>query len=133
MMRHARRGEAPPWRAWSRPPYHSPPLPRAPAPAALQSRLQGRPRGIIATHAVYPATGRGRGRADVEPGDRRGIRYAPEGGSEEELAKRVGATADVSTDEIRVARLQLSRAHHTSGQNQIAEAGREALDLRLNA
>src|SRR5204863_2102493 len=84
--------------------------------------------------AVDATTGvRGR-RAEVEaadPGFRPGeARDRPE---EELLAQLRGAAVDRSADEVRVGGFELARAGEAARGDPVAKAGREALDLGLDA
>ena len=51
----------------------------------------------------------------------------------EVLAKILDATVDIASDVIGVVLLHIQWPHHVSGQNTIAKAGGEALNLSLDA
>jgi hypothetical protein len=75
----------------------------------------------------------GRGAAEVEPGERGRVGRELRQRAEDDLAQPVASTTDVAADQVRVACLQVGRAEHVAGEDAVAEAGREALHLRLHA
>ena len=85
--------------------------------------------GVVATHAVDASTrGSGRG-TDVDVAGWRGV-MAPSW-TEEELAEIDGAAGDIASDQVRVHILEGARRKNAAGENAIAEAGGEPLDLRF--
>jgi hypothetical protein len=81
------------------------------------------PRGEGTAHPVHPAAGRGRGRAEVDAGQRRRVRGEPGGGTGEELAQVLDAAVDVPAHAVGVTVLELCRAHRASREDPLAEAG----------
>jgi len=72
------------------------------------------------------------GRASqVEAVKRRAVGGERDDGTEDELADPLAAVADVAAHEVRVAALELGRSEHVPGEDQLAEARRETLDLPL--
>jgi len=87
--------------------------------------------GVGSAHAVDAAAGRsGRG-AEVDAG--RGGAVLVVGGAEEELAEVDGPTADVATDEVGVHGFEGGWGGDVAGEDAVAEAGGETLDLGLDA
>ena len=76
------------------------------------------------------AAGRGGGTAKVHAGERSAIE-AP-GGAEEELAEIERAAIEIAADEVRIVAFHGGGAENVAAQNALAEAGGEALHLRLN-
>src|SRR5687768_2114368 len=91
---------------------------------------QGPERRVVAVHAVHTCPGRRGRRADEHPGDARAVGIAEEARPEEHLHGRVRATDDVAADVVAVRLLQLGRRLYRSRDDPLAEAGREAFDLR---
>ena len=73
------------------------------------------------------------GAADVEPAHGRAVGGERAHGAEEDLVERVAAAADVAADEVGVARLQVGGREHVAGEDALAKARGEALDLGLHA
>ena len=90
-------------------------------------------RGGIPGHAVDRSARERGGAAEVEPRERRAVRGQLGERAEHHLSQPVAAAADVTADEVAVARLQVVRAEHVARQDPVAEPGGEALDLRLDA
>jgi hypothetical protein len=86
----------------------------------------------MAAHAVDTSARRGRRRAQEQPWHRRRPRDCSDRGPEHGLPERRLATADVTADEVRVLQLELAWAANRSGNDDIAEPRREALDLLLH-
>ena len=105
-----------------------------PRPVRRHARLGERQaRGGVAGHAVHRPPGERGGAAEVEAAHRRAVGGERGHRPEDHLAERVAAAADVAADEVRVAALQIAGAEHVAREDPLAKAGREALDLRLDA
>ena len=100
---------------------------------ASETVPEGEAGGVEAAHAVHAAAGRGRGRAQVDAGDRCPPRARGQHGAGEELPPVVGPAADVTAVLVGVERLEVDRRHRVAGHHDVAEPRREALDLRLDA
>ena len=74
--------------------------------------------------------GRGGGTAEVQSGEG-GTIEAP-GGAEEELANPEGAAIEIAADEVGIVAFHSGGAENVARQNALAEAGGEALHLRLD-
>ena len=76
------------------------------------------------------------GGVDDEHTNRRGfgrrVRHGARDGPCEELAQVRRAAVDVAADVVGVARLEVGRAEHAAGPDEVAKARREALDLSLD-
>ena len=77
------------------------------------------PGGVDEEHRNRPAIGRG-------------VRVPADDGAEQELAHVLDAAVDVAADVVGVVRLHRARAVHGSGQDEVPEARRIPLDLRLD-
>lgn len=86
---------------------------------------------MVSAHSVHAAAGRRGRRAEEEPLHWRCIE-AP-GGSQKKLAQGVCASGDVSSDQIGVFALHLSRRSCRAGKNLFPETWCEALHLRFDA
>jgi hypothetical protein len=82
---------------------------------------------------VHAASGRRRGRAQVDALERRPVRDEAPYRAEEELAEIHRAAVEISADEVAVMGLEVGRAERAASEDQVAEARREALDLGLDA
>src|SRR5918997_2144382 len=96
---------------------------------SLAQRGAGRP---VARHAVHPAARGRRGRAQVDARQRGRVRHGARDGAGVQLAQVLEAGDDVAADVVGVAALHLRAVHGRAGGDQVAEAGRKALDLRLD-
>ena len=83
-------------------------------------------------HAVHAASGRRGGRAQVDALQGRAVRVPPRRRPEDHLAERGGTGIDVAADVARVVLLGRHGREGRARQDQVAEAGREPLDLRLD-
>src|SRR4029453_10823592 len=88
-------------------------------------------RGRQATETVYTSARRRRRRAEVDAAQRRSPRQGSQGWTGNELTQRVRAADDVAADVVSVVSLEAPRRHDVSGEDQLADPGREALDLPL--
>src|SRR3954470_24312605 len=93
---------------------------------------QRRGRGVVAAHAVRAGAGRRGRRAQEDAGDAGRVGIQRRAGPQDELPRVVGAGDDVAADVVGVVRLHLRGAPHVAGEDPVAEAGCEALDLRLD-
>src|SRR6266566_8464362 len=89
-------------------------------------------RGQLAAAAVHAGDRRGRRGAQVDAADRRPVRVPPGHWAQDGLPQRLQADADVAADVVRVVRLLAGGGAHGAGQDQVAEAGGEPLNLRLD-
>src|SRR5271154_4592542 len=88
---------------------------------------QGPLGGEVAAHAVDTATGRGRGGAEEDLGQRGAVERGR--GPEEELARGHGAARDVAPDEIWVPLFEIAARHDAAGEDAVGKAGSEAFHL----
>src|SRR5436190_979859 len=91
---------------------------------------EGRLGGEEAAEAVDAGAG-GRGGGAEEEGGVRG-RVEAGGGAEERLHEGHGAAGDVAADVVGVVPLDVGRSELAAGENAIAKAGGEPLDLPLD-
>src|SRR5512133_2661973 len=91
-----------------------------------------RGRSREAAHSVHAAAGWSRRRAEVETFERRAVRDEPARGAEEQLSKIHQAAVDVAAHNVAVAPLEVGRPDCAPRKDEVAEARREALDLRLD-
>ena len=110
---------------------HGPSRGIAAAPFLLLQMAEGEAGGVGSAHAVDAAAGRGGGGAEVDV--RRGGAVLAAGGAEEELAEIHGAADDVAADEVGVHGFERGGGRNVAGEDAVAEAGGEALDLLLDA
>src|SRR5215207_9689272 len=94
---------------------------------------QGRLRRPVAAHAVDAAAGRGGAGAEVEAAVGRRVGVVTGDGAGEELSEVVGPAADVAADHVRVVPFELDGVDGVARDDEVAEAGGEALDLSLDA
>ena len=99
------------------------------SPEQLTQRRAG---GVEAAHPVHAAARRRRGRAEEDARQRRRVRRDSRDGTGEELRQGRRAAVDVAADVVRVVALHRRRAERRAREDPLAEAGREALDLRLD-
>jgi hypothetical protein len=90
------------------------------------------PCGEFAAPAVHAGDRRGGRRAQVDAADRRAVRVPLDGRPEHGLQHGLHADRDVAAHVVRVVRLLVGGGADGAGQDQVAEAGREPLDLRLD-
>src|SRR5579859_2262738 len=83
--------------------------------------------GMVAAHSVDSAAWRGGGGAEVDAWIRCGV--TTPSGAEEELGYVHGTTGDVAADEVGIHCFQGGRGENVTGEDAIAEAGGETLDL----
>ena len=95
----------------------------------LAQRGQG---GQFAAAAVHAGDRRGGRGAQVETADSGAVRVPADGRAEHGLPHALPADRDVAADVVRVVRLLGGRGLDRPGQDEIAESGREPLDLRLD-
>src|SRR5262245_53748816 len=74
-----------------------------------------------------------RGRADVQPLYRCGVRYQSQRGPCDVLAQVLDPAGDIAADVIRVILLESRRCHDMSRQDAVTKARGKALDLGLDA
>ena len=86
----------------------------------------------MAAHSVHTAAWRSRRRAEVDAPERRPVRVQRAHRPRPGLAEVERACVDVTTEEVAVACLEVGGRRHCAGEDQVAEAGRETLDLRLD-
>ncbi len=89
-------------------------------------------RGGEAAHAVHAAARRRRRAAEIDALQRRPVRDSRDDRAGVELAEVHRPAVEVATDEIAVVRLERRGAHGAAREDQLAEAGCEPLDLRLD-
>ena len=105
------------------------PLPEVGAGSAAPQPAQHRLRSVEAIHAVRPRAGGRGGRADVDAGDAGGVGVEGEAWADHHLDRAVGAGDDVAADVVGVGGLDLGGGAGRRGDDPLAQAGREALDL----
>jgi hypothetical protein len=88
--------------------------------------------GEFAAPAVHAGQRRGGRRAQVEAADRGPVGIPPGHRAQRGLPHRLHADGDVAADVVGVVRLLACRGAHRPGQDEVAEAGGEPLDLRLD-
>ena len=107
---------------------------RRPAPALVDHA--GAPQrglgGVVAAHAVGAGARRRGRRAQVDARDAGAVGVERHPRPEDHLPRVVGAGDDVAADVVGVVRLHRRHAADVPGEDAFAEAGREALDLRLD-
>src|SRR5687767_13937197 len=94
--------------------------------------FQGDPGSGGSAHPVDAAAGRCRGGAQIDGLERAAVGNAGADGPREELPEVHRTGVDVSADQLAVVALDLGRPPGASGQDRLAEARCEALDLRLD-
>src|SRR5919204_5108015 len=77
------------------------------------------------------ARGRGGG-AEVHASERSSVRHELPHRTEEELTQVHDAAVEVAADEVAIVHLELDGPHGVTREDPLAEAGSEALDLRLD-
>lgn len=92
---------------------------------------EGEAGGVGSAHAVDAAAGRGGGGTEVDV--RRGGAVLAAGGAEEDLAQVHSAADDVTADEVGVHGFERGGRGDVAGEDAVAEAGGEALDLGFDA
>src|SRR5688500_12046465 len=80
-------------------------------------------------HAMYPATRRRRCGTEADTGQRRRVRIDPPRGPEVQLPQVVVAAGDRAAPQVRIQPLQMRGEPDASFEDDVAEAGRKALDL----
>ena len=96
----------------------------------LDEGFEGTEGGMVAAHAVDAAAGWGRRGAEEDLRD--GGAVEGWGGAEEELARGHRAAGEIAADEVGVAGFEVGGEMDAAGENAVAEAGGEALDLGLD-
>jgi hypothetical protein len=81
---------------------------------------------------VHARQRRGGRRAEVDAADRGAVRVPPGHRARHGLPDRLHADGDVAADVVGVVRLLIDRGAHRPGQDEVAEARGEPLDLRLD-
>src|SRR6185369_2492762 len=100
--------------------------------APLQPR-ERRPRREESAEPVDAGARRRRARAEVETRVRRGVRDETRDRTREDLAEVVGASGDVAADVVLVVPFEIGGSEDAAREDPLAEARREALDLRFDA
>ena len=100
---------------------------------SAQHAAQRGPGGVVAAHAVDAAAGRRRRRAQEDARVRRRVRREPQHRPREHLAQVGRAAVDVAADVVGVLGLERRPGPRTDrAEHDVAEAGREPLDLGLD-